>query len=110
MCLLMLIVYIIVSHKLVNLMCAYNVLHSGFVGEEYRGGLKVNVVPIIWTNLMCEGNEESNQITNCSYDELDENHNCIQDDNIIVSCYCKLVNVYNSLKEYFLSLFSSTAM
>ena len=68
--------------------------------NEYRSDLEV--VPIIWTNLMCVGNEES--ITNCSYTELDENNNCIQDNNIMVSCYCKLVSVCTSLKEYFSSI------
>ena len=79
-------------------MHAYRI--TGFVREESRYRRDLEVVPIIWTNLMCEGNEES--ITNCSYSELDENHNCIQDNNIIVSCYCKFVNVCTSLKGTFL--------
>ena len=59
----------------------------------------MKAVPIIWTNLICVGNEES--LTNCNYTELDENHNCVQnDDIIIIACDCKLVNICTSLKEY----------
>ena len=76
---------------------------TGYVEDQHGIGWYLETAPIIWSNLICVGNEES--ITNCSYTELDENHNCVQNDDIIIiaccnNCHCKFVNMCISLKEY----------
>ena len=83
---------------------------TGTVFNETSGvGVTGDVVPIIWTNLMCVGNEES--ITNCSYTELDENHDCRHTTNIIVDCYRMFGCVYFSQRVHIcFIIFYSTRM